>query len=267
MDVQPDKTLKATLRVTATEDTGLPERTYSWYLNPTEKKVNREDDGTFTDTLVASAVNKNELDVVEAEDAGWYYVHIDSVLNRKNQEAISKVCRVVEHTKAPVLLKMEYKKWSQEMRALTDKDAVEAAFAQVTDWSVPYDSTKPDEKFEPTSGVADRGDIIRLRITTDLDDAILDKKGLKADSLKYRWFVITPDNENPRELDISDIDYTGNGFIPYEDKYTHLGERQIDIRCLENDWKCRFFCVVENTLAGEMNDLEQTDYPVVFQVW
>lgn len=267
MDVQPDKTLKATLRVAATEDTGLPERTYSWYLNPTEKKVNREDDGTFTDTLVASAVNKNELDVVEAEDAGWYYVHIDSVLNRKNQEAISKVCRVVEHTKAPVLLKMEYKKWSQEMRALTDKDAVEAAFAQVTDWSVPYDSTKPDEKFEPTSGVADRGDIIRLRITTDLDDAILDKKGLKADSLKYRWFVITPDNENPRELDISDIDYTGNGFIPYEDKYTHLGERQIDIRCLENDWKCRFFCVVENTLAGEMNDLEQTDYPVVFQVW
>lgn len=267
MDVQDDKTLKATLKVAATEDSGLPERTYSWYLNPTEKKVNRAADGTFEDTAVASDIDKTELDVTDANKAGWYYVHIDSVLNRKNQEAVSKVCRVIEHTKAPVLLKMEYKKWSQEMRALTDKDAVEAAFDAVTDWSVPYDIEKPDEAFEPTSGVADRGDIIRLRITTDLDDAALEGTGLKADSLKYRWYVITPDKEEPKELDISDIDVTGNGFIPYESKYTHLNERQIDIRCLENDWKCRFFCVVENTLAGEMNALEQTDYPVVFQVW
>lgn len=260
MDVQADDTLKATLKIAATEDSGLPERTYSWYLNPNAKKYGVEDPEI-------SEVDKAEFDITDPNKAGWYYVTIDSKLNRKEQNATSKICRVIEHTKAPVLLKMEYKKWSEEMRQLTDKGAVEAAFAAVTDWSVPYDSEHPDDSFTPTSGVADRGDIIRLRITTDLDDAILDKKGLKADSLKYRWYVITPDSTEARELDISDIDPTGNGFIPYEGKYTHLGERQIDIRCLENDWECRFFCVVENTLADEMNALEQTDYKVVFKVW
>ena len=267
LDIQDDNSLKATLKVTATDDSGLPTRVYTWYKNETEKKINKDADGNFTDTLVASAVDKDSLDISDAKDAGWYYVHINSVLNRKNQEATSRICRVVEHTKAPVLLKMEYKKWSEQMRALTSKEAVEAAFAAVTDWSVPYDKNNPDKKFEAEGTIADRGDIIRLRITTDLGDDELENKELKTDSLTYTWYVMTPDDEGPRELTIKDIKADGNGLIPYEEKYAHLGGPQIDIRCLENDYKCRFFCVVENTLAGEPNSLEQTDYPVVFQVW
>lgn len=267
LDIQDDNSLKATLKVTATEDSGLPTRVYTWYKNETEKKINKDADGNFTDTLVASAVDKDSLDISDAKDVGWYYVHINSVLNRKNQEATSRICRVVEHTKAPVLLKMEYKKWSEQMRALTSKEAVETAFAAVTDWSVPYDKNNPDKKFEAEGTIADRGDIIRLRITTDLGDDELENKELKTDSLTYTWYVMTPDDEEPRELTINDIKADGNGFIPYEQKYTHLGGPQIDIRCLENDYKCRFFCVVENTLAGETKSLEQTDYPVVFQVW
>lgn len=270
MDVQDDKTLKATLKIAATEDAGNPERTYSWYLNPTEKKINREDDGNFTDTPIISEVDKVELDITDPAKAGWYYVHIDSALNRKQQEAVSKVCRVIEHTKAPVLKKMEYKRWTEEMKALKDKEAVDAFFA-TADMELMYDDTTydaddPETFHEMTNLVANRGDIIRLKITTDLDNERFDKTGLKSDKLVYRWFVVEPDKE-PRKLDISDIDVTGNGFIPYEEKYAHLHMPYIDIRCRENDYECHFYCVVENTLAGEMNTLDAEDYKLVFKVW
>lgn len=270
MDVMEDGTLKATLKVAATEDSGLPERTYSWYLNPVEKKVNRKADGTFEDTLVIAEVDKTELDVIEADKAGWYYVHINSALNRKSQEAVSKICRVIEHTKAPDLLKMEYKKWTDDMDKLKTKADVDAYF-ETAEWEEVYDKeiydpANPETFHEMTNLVAKRGDIVRLRITTDLDDATLDKAGLKADKLEYKWYVVEPDQQ-PRELTISDIDPTGNGFIPYEDKYTHLHEPYIDIRCRENDYECHFYCVVENTLAGEMNALDAEDYKLVFKVW
>ena len=271
MDVQADKTLKATLKVAATEDTGTPKRTYSWYLNPAEKKINKDDDTyTFSDTLVVSEVDKTELDVTDPNKAGWYYVHINSFLNRKEQDAVSKVCRVIEHTKAPVLQKMEYKRWTEEMKALKDKDAVDAYF-ETAEMELMYDNTtydaaNPDSFHEMTNLVASRGDIVRLKITTDLDDEQFNKTGLKSDSLVYKWYVVEPDKE-PRELDISDIDVTGNGFIPYEEKYTHLHKPYIDIRCRENDYECHFYCVVENTLAGEMNTLDAEDYKLVFKVW
>lgn len=264
--VEVDEELKTTLNIAATEDTGLPQRTYSWFYNPNEKAYLAEDAEP-----VISEVDKDNLEIVSGDKAGWYYVHIDSKLNRKETDATSKICRVLEPIKAPTLLKMEYKKWSEEMRQLEDKDAVEAAWAAVTDWSVPYDEKDPEAAFDPESTIAERGDIIRLRITTDMDNIAAENKdkerGLVSDNLTYTWYVITPDSPEPRKLTDADIDLSGNGFLPFETKYTHLDERQIDIRCVANDWKCRFFCVVENTLAGEKKALEQADYKVVFNIW
>lgn len=258
--------LKTTLTVVATEDSGLPQRTYSWYYNPNGKEYLADDA-----VPVIAEIDKNSFDVVTAAKAGWYYTHIDSKLNRKGTDATSKICRVIEHTKAPVLEKMEYKKWTEDMMDnLKDAAAVEKYF-ETADWETVYekevyDPANPETYHEMSNLVAKRGDIIRLKITTDLDTERFNKTGLKSDEVVYKWFVVEPD-QAPRELDISDIDVTGNGFIPYEDKYTHLHKPYIDIRCRENDYECHFYCVVENTLAGETNTLGAEDYKLVFKVW
>jgi hypothetical protein len=261
MDSVGENALKATLKVVAENDTGLPKRMYSWYRNPDAKAINKDELGAFTDELVTTEQDKNTLDVEAADRAGWYYVHIDSELNRAITEATSKVCRVIEHTKAPILQKMEYAKWTDE--AQLDPDT---HFNNPASWTTIYDIEKPDEVIEMSSLVARRGEIIRLRVITDLDNAKLNGTGLYADSIEYKWHIIEPDKE-ARALDIDDIDLTNNGYLLPDTKYIQLGQNEIDIQCLENDVECHFFCVVENTLAGEKNSLEQSDYKVVFKVW
>lgn len=262
MDIAADGSLKATLDLGLEVDNGDPKRTFSWFRNPDNDSINKDEDDAFIDESVASGVDMSKIDVVEADKAGWYYVHVDSELNRAATENTSSVCRVIEHTKAPILIKMEYAPWIDA--TILDPDAY---FAEDSNWTTIYDSENPDQAVEMDYGVAERGDIIRLRITTNLDDEKLEGTGLKSDKLEYKWHVIEPDNAKARELDFSDIDATGNGLIPYEERYKKLNTNEIDIRCLENNKKYSFFCQVDNTLAGEKKSLEQTDYKVVFQVW
>lgn len=263
MDKLEDGTLKGTLTLELQEDTGLPKRTYSWYRNDTEEKINVDAEGIFQDEAVDSGIDMKTLTITDPAKTGWYYAHVDSELNRAVTDNTSAICRVIEHTKAPVLKKMEFARWVDSIG--TEQAEIDAYFADDANWTVIYDFEQPDKAIDMDYGVAERGDILRLRITTDLDDAKLNRTGLLADKIEYKWNVITPDAT--REMNLQDIDPTGNGLIPHEARYKKLGGREIDIRCLQNNVEYSFFCVVENTLAGEKNSLEQTDYKVVFKVW
>lgn len=254
MEVQKDNSLKAELELGLSKDAGDPTRTFTWYYSPDEKSMSDSE-------VVAIGVNKDKLEVA---NAGWYYAHVESKLNRATTETVSNVCRVVEHAKAPQLLKMEYAKW--DLEAKLDPDTY---FSNPLVWTTIYDIEDPDLDVNMESGVATiKGEIIRLRITTDLDNTKLDGEGLQSDKLDYRWYVIEPDNE-ARELSYEDIDESKNKLIPYDKDvaYKGLGSNVIDIVCQVNDVKYFFFCQVDNTLVGEKKSLEQTDYPKTFVIW
>ena len=166
---------------------------------------------------------------------------------------------------------MEYARWTED----AEENPTEY-FKNEDRWTPIYDISKPDEILDMTKDVARRGDIIRLRITTNMDnephttDDVL-KPGLRSDALKYSWYVVIPDKgDRPLSLE-EDMDPKGNGIIPFDsnntEKYLGLGQREIDIQCVENDVETRFYCVVENTLAGEKASLSGQDYKVVFKVW
>lgn len=260
---QEDESLKATLQVELKEDTGLPERTFAWKRNPNGKAYidDAEDAGT--------GVDLNPLEFTDPEKAGWYYVNVESRLNRASTNNTSAICRVLKPIDAPLLQKMEYARWTEDA-----EENPEEYFANEDRWTVIYDINNPDEVIEMSKDVARRGDVIRLRITTDMDDeprttdSVL-KPGLRTDALEYSWHVITLD-EGARPLNPSDIDPTGNGIIPYNpnnNKYLGLGRREIDIQCKENDVETSFYCVVKNTLANKEASLSEQDYKVVFKVW
>lgn len=257
---QEDESLKATLQVELKEDTGLPERTFAWKRNPNGKAyIDDAED-------VGAGVDLNPFEFTDPTKTGWYYVDIDSKLNRASTTNTSAICRVLEPVAAPILKKMEYAKWTEQA-----EENPEAYFASEEAWTIMYDYEKPDEVLEMNETVARRGDIIRLRITTDMDteprttDTVI-KPGLRTDVLEYFWYVAEPDLE-ARELNPTDMDPTGNGFIPVGEKYLSLGTREIDIRCLENSVENHFYCVVKNTLAGKEASLTEKDYKVTFKVW
>ena len=251
---------KAELQLELQEDKGEPKRTFNWYRNDEDNSVKRNEDGAFENDLLSdiSGIEKNKVNITQA---GWHYAHINSELNRATSETISSVCRVLEPAKAPTLLKMEYAMWKD----VGEMDPV-LYFANPDNWH----EVDPENVME--SGVAKLGDVVRLRISTDMDNEGLNGTGLKTDSLVYSWYVIEPDMdinaEDPgRILDSADIDK--NGFLHPDDKYLkNMHSREIDVQCTDDDIKTFFYCKVENTIAGVKKTLDHNSYgETLFQVW
>jgi hypothetical protein len=208
------------------------------------------------DHLISSGI---DMKSISTATPGWYQAHVNSLLNRKNKVKDSRVARVINDVAAPVLQTMSYAKWTDSAKL-----DPETYFADAANWTVIYDYTNPDAVLDMDESVAEHGDIVRLRITTDLDEAT--RGGLLTDKITYTWHVIEPDVE-ARPLEINDVDFYGNGFVPSGDNYKQLGGNEIDIRCLRNNRKCEFFCVVNNTLSDREKALEQGAYPAMFIVW
>lgn len=222
------ETKMATLAVKLVEDPTLPAYSFKWTSKKTEG-------GEMED--VPGATNSSYT----TNTPGWYKIHIDSKLNRKVKTNDSELCKVTHLPTPPVVQKLSYIKFSSTM---TEEEREELA-ARDDQWTELL-----QEGEMPTYFVV--GDIIRLKVETDLDG--LDP--LKTESLTYRWYVQEPD-EQDRELTNADKDITGNGLV-HED--SSLTDKIIDVRCLMNGSKFNYHCVIKNTIQDKSAETDSAEY-------
>lgn len=168
----------AVLKVVLNKDEAKPIYDYQWYSTTTAEpesfaNMNEAANGATPDVTD----NENSYAVTSA---GWYAVNVDASLNRTSKNMKSKICKVTDLPAAPVITGLDYK--VEEAEAWTESDGKA---------SVDVDQG--------------RGDIIRLRIRTDLDE----DNGLKSEKMSYTWFVLPVNGTEKRELTAKDIDENG----------------------------------------------------------
>lgn len=222
------ETKMATLAVKLVDDPTLPEHTFQW----SSKTVEGEE-------LVN--IPESNKDFYTTNTPGWYKLHVSSKLNRKVKENESELCKVTHLPTPPIVQKLSYIKFSSTMT----KEERETLAAQPEQWT----ELLPDQEMPKYFVV---GDIIRLKVETDLDDL----NPLKTESLTYTWYVQEPD-EKDRELTIADKDITGNGLV-HED--SSLTDKVIDVRCLMNGTKFNYHCVIKNTIQTKSAETDSAKY-------
>ena len=99
------------------------------------------------------------------------------------------------------------------------------------------------------------GDLIRLRVNTDIDDKV---DYLNSDKLLYSWYVQLPDE--PKRL-ITSADIGLNSIVR---EGTKIDGKTLDIRCLHNTTEEKqaavYSCVITNQLGeGEKSLSEPCD--------
>lgn len=237
-------------------DSGNPDRTFEWLY-----KANANDDTPYeTIDDVVGDVFKLDKDTTP----GWYAVKATSDLNR-GQTTLSNEktpWRVLNDPQAPVIQRLEYSKWPE-----TDFDP-ELYFGNAENWNVFYDKETGLEKDMDAN--FELGDMIRLRVVTDLDEYLNndDNINLICDNLECSWYVIEPDQE-ARKLGLSDID--PNGILHEkgneEDHYLRLdGKNMIDVRCVGNDKIYNYYCEITNTLSTKKATLNDKGYSALFSI-
>lgn len=234
-----DATTKvATLGITVKNDPTMPDYFYTWYSEhenmPKDENDRNEDFAVIADAKAESYVTG---------EPGWYYVNVVSKLNRKERENDSIICKVTHLPTAPQIAKLSYLKFPQEVLE-SGKDAKDNYAKQESEW------TEVTEDYKWPTGFV-MGDIIRLRVETDLDDL----NPLKTEDLNYKWYVQEPDME-ARPLDGSDVGPNG---LLYEDTVS-LNSKFIDVRCILNGSKYNYFCVITNTIQNESKSTDTSDF-------
>ena len=242
---------KAILQVIPENDNGNPDRTFSWKYTTDEMRF----DDVFENKWVAAgesdpvfnlAKDGEGLDMVTSitDVPGWYYVHINSCLNRDEREADSKVCRVVNHTKTPILKEngMTYVKG--------DIDLADTIYA--------FDAIKDSD----WANVPDGGSInvtlgTPVRLKVDFED--WNGSRLETDKMEYEWFVLMPDMP---ELSVTPEMITAGTFILPSTKHN---TNVLDVRSFE-DKRYSYYCKVTNTLAGESKVFGAENYKYIFHI-
>ena len=250
---------KAELEVVVNEDTGNPDRTFTW---------TKQDDDRIPETI------QGEENKLTATEAGWYQVNVLSELNRDEQEGASKLCRVVNNPMAPQVTKLEYSIWENNAEwnesnqnwitifDITKIGAEDVNFNNETGIAIAYENGMGE-------GVANWGQKLRLRVSINEADFASD---LKSDKLTYQWFIQEPDKAL-RPLGPEDISEDGNAkFV--EGKYIESGEvgldkLALDVNVTQNgiDKKHIYICQTTNTLVDKTATLTQDNYPIAFFIW
>lgn len=255
------------LQITVNTDSSNPQRTFSWYRNT------QSPDRVYTEVnLVDSGINKATLTLSDKElIPGWYYVDIDSRLNRRISNIKSThPYRVVNKPVKPIL-DLEYAicKDFKERNA----EELEEYFATEAIWK-----TLTEEKIESFAG-----QLIRLRINAKLteDIAVEDmyKDGevidnLYTDGVTYEWYIITPDNSGKdsvgEKLDAESVakytDEFNNKFIKWG---AALDKNYLDVvDTIDADTPAAsFYCVVTNALGGKTAQFAHGDYEHIYAIY
>lgn len=204
------KAAQATLAIELKADGNEPHLTYTWY-----KSVNGVD-GTY------AKIDGADGPSYVATQAGWYKVEPKAELNRKVESEVSTKCKVTMVPAAPVITKLSYKL----------KDATD------------YTELGEDDTMLP---VYKFGDLITLRVETDLDNA--PALGLLSEELHYTWYVRESDTELARELKPADCGV--NGLLEVD---TVLDSNEITVRCVKDGAAYSYFCVITNHIQDKNRD-------------
>lgn len=208
--------VKADLAIELKEDKNEPVITYAWYKSTTGV------DGDFGEAIPGA-----DTASYSAAEAGWYKAVPVARLNRKVESEESNICKVTMKPEPPVIEKLSYK-----LKTATE-----------------YAELLPDETM---ADVYANGDIIYLKVETDLDDAA--DLGLLSEGLTYTWYVQEPDKV-ARKLAESDI-----GLNHLLDMGTVLNSNEIRVRCRLDGKAYNYFCVITNTIQGETASVDSTSY-------
>lgn len=215
----------AQLKVALNKDTAKPKYDYKWRVatdaEPTDVKAMAiAENGT----TIGSTKNENEFGVGVP---GWYAVTIDASLNRTSKDMKSNICKVTDVPKAPVITKLMWHIQGEENWNEVEGSSVDINQA--------------------------RGDVIDLKIVTDLDN----DNGLKSEELSYVWSVLPVDGEE-RTLVAKDIEE--NGLLAVG---TELGTAQITVNpvyqgsAAEGERKgYTYFCIVTNKIQNKTESAE-----------
>lgn len=241
---------KALLKVTPNKDEGNPQRTYTWYRY--DNKVEKDANGKWIAAEDASAnAVSTQTDLVaatyEATTPGWYYVNINSLLNRASKNETSFIARVVNNPEKPEIASLEYAPWNNKQNLQENPE-----------WTYVYkkDATENDVIDSDGYGAAVIGDIISLRVSlTDLDPNL--DPMLLTDGITYEWYVIRPETGTA----LITPDMIGENSFIHES--TQLNTNVLNVRCLEStpeENAYQYYCKVTNTLAGKTKSLDRDDY-------
>lgn len=249
----------AALMVIPEADGGNPQRTYSWYRYNedviSESEVTGEwiADEDAIPTAVASGINmSNHI----TQTPGWYYVNVESLLNRATKDTNSKICRVVEPTVKPQVVQMSYHKW-------TDAEIESGALDSAAGWNPVYKvATEDSEEFIDENGIdqATFGSIYQLKV--DIQDGFDSR--LKSDDMNYVWYMVKPNK------DVVEVtpELMGRNSEIFE--INEMNKPILNIRCTDdlNEAKSAtaYFCKITNTLAEKPETFAKEDYKVMFLV-
>lgn len=234
------------LKIEVKEDKTDPDYFYTWYNYPREDGNNsvpvKVEDMTEIENLGTSAY--------AVTTPGWYAAKVDAILNRKTMSATTDICRVTGYPAKPNILKLEYAPIGFDEEGVELPDAA-MAWSELKNEN---DAEASDVEKNMSTGWKN-GDLIRLRVITDIDNKV---DYLNSDKLLYSWYVQLPD-EPKRQITTADI-----GLNSIIREGTSIEGKTLDVRCLQNTTEksqaAVYSCVITNLLGeGEKSQSEACD--------
>ena len=223
------------LKVEVKEDKTDPDYFYTWYNYPRET-------GDNTVPVKIEDMTKIEnlgTNTYAVTTPGWYAAKVDAILNRKTMSATTDICRLTGYPAKPNILKLEYAPIGFDEEGVELPDA-EMAWSELKN----ENDAEASEIEKNMSTNWKNGDLIRLRVNTDLDNKV---DYLNSDKLLYSWYVQLPD-EGKRLITSADI-----GLNSIVREGTQIDGKTLDIRCLHNTTEEKqaavYSCVITNQLG------------------
>ena len=223
------------LKVEVKEDKTNPDYFYTWYNYP------REEGDTSVPVKVEDMTKIEGLgtNAYSVTAPGWYAAKVEAILNRKSMSATTDICRLTGYPVKPNILKLEYAPigFDDEGVELKDEDMAWSELKNEND-------SEATEVEKNMSTSWKNGDLIRLRVNTDLDNKV---DYLNSDKLLYSWYVQLPD-EGKRLITAADI-----GLNSIIREGTPIDGKTLDVRCLHNTTEEKqaavYSCVITNQLG------------------
>ena len=234
------------LKVEVKEDKTNPDYFYTWYNYP------REDGDNSIPVKIEDMTKIENLgtNTYAVTTPGWYAAKVSAILNRKTMSATTDICRLTGYPAKPNILKLEYAPIGFDEEGVELPDA-EMAWSELKN----ENDAEASEAEKNMSTNWRNGDLIRLRVNTDIDDKV---DYLNSDKLLYSWYVQLPDE--PKRL-ITSADIGLNSIVR---EGTKIDGKTLDIRCLHNTTEEKqaavYSCVITNQLGeGEKSLSEPCD--------
>ena len=251
---------KTTLTVIPDADGGNPLRTYTWYkTNDSVTSLTLLEDGKWEKpsaskyTMLAKGEN---LSSKEVTSPGWYWVDINSKLNRDERNGASLICRVVDEVEAPEITSMKFRIGDNSGNYPKDYTPI---------YEYDLEQKKYVAKNTDAIGLATYGAHIELVI--NISDAF--NSLLKSDSLEYTWYQIDENGITREVVNTIPVDEVNPAKVAPGENSTIVEDQDVKtnilkVRCNANVTDATkgacYYCKITNTLSDQSKSIAYTNY-------